>query len=119
MQHNTEHLICAAVFPDDRNTMNLDEQAINAVKEYFDSIAQNALDITYEACGSDTTFAEFMEALSIKINQFSSELVASDVLRLSAKTIENFNAGDGMDVDDVQGLIESKGDLDIDEDEDE
>jgi len=99
--------------------MNLDEQAINAVKEYFESIAQNAIDITYEAIGSDTTFAEFMEVLNIKINQFSSELVASDVLHLSAKTIENFNAGEGMDVDDVQGLIESKGDLDIDEDEDE
>lgn len=98
--------------------MSLDEQAINSVKDYFESIAQNAIDITYEAIGSETTFAEFMEALNIKINQFSSELVASDVLHMSAKTIENFNAGDGMDVDDVQGLIDSKGDLDFDEDED-
>ena len=40
-------------------------------------------------------------------------------LHLSAKTIENFNAGEGMDVDDVQVLLESKDDLDIDEDEDE
>lgn len=99
--------------------MNLDEQAINAVKEYFESIAQNAIDVTYEAVGSETTFAEFMEAVNQKINQFSSEIVASEVLHLSAKTIENFNAGEGMDVDDVQVLLESKDDLDIDEDEDE
>jgi membrane protease subunit (stomatin/prohibitin family) len=99
--------------------MNLDEQAINAVKEYFESIAQNAIDVTYEAIGSETTFAEFMEAVNQKINQFSSEIVASEVLHLSAKTIENFNAGEGMDVDDVQVLLESKDDLDIDEDEDE
>ena len=51
--------------------MDLDEQAINAVKEYFESIAQNAIDISYEAIGSDTTFAEFMEAVNQKINQFS------------------------------------------------
>lgn len=99
--------------------MNLDEQAINAVKEYFESIAQNAIDVTYEAIGSETTFAEFMEAVNQKINQFSSEIVASEVLHLSAKTIENFNAGEGMDVDDVQVLLESKDDLDNDEDEDE
>ena len=99
--------------------MNLDEQAINAVKEYFESIAQNAIDVSYEAIGSETTFAEFMEAVNQKINQFSSEIVASEVLHLSAKTIENFNAGEGMDVDDVQVLLESKDDLDIDEDEDE
>ena len=97
--------------------MNLDEQAINAVKEYFESIAQNAIDITYDAIDSDTTFAEFMEALNQKINQLTSELVASEVLQLSSKTIENFNAGEGMDVDGVQGLIETKDDLDIDEDD--
>lgn len=99
--------------------MNLDEQAINAVKEYFESIAQNAIDVTYDAIDSDTTFAEFMEALNQKINQLTSELVASEVLQLSSKTIENFNAGEGMDVDSVQGLIETKDDLDIDEEEDE
>lgn len=98
--------------------MNLDEQAINAVKEYFESIAQNAIDVTYDSIESDTTFAEFMEALNEKINQLTSELVASEVLHLSSKTIENFNAGEGMDVDGVQGLIESKDDLDLDEDED-
>jgi hypothetical protein len=99
--------------------MDLDEQAINAVKEYFESIAQNAVDVTYEAIGSDTTFAEFMEAVSHKMNQLSSELVASEVLHLSAKKIENFNAGEGMTVDDVQDLIESHGGMDLDEDEDE
>lgn len=97
--------------------MNLDEEAINAVKEYFESIAQNAIDVTYDSVESDTTLAEFMEALNQKINQFAAELVASEVLHLSSKTIENFNAGEGMDVEDVQGLIESKEDLDIDEDE--
>jgi hypothetical protein len=97
--------------------MNLDEQAINAVKEYFESIAQNAIDISYEAIGSDTTFAEFMEAVNQKINQFSSELVASEVLHMSARSIEGFNAGEGMDVDDVQGLLESNEGIDMDEDE--
>lgn len=99
--------------------MSLDEDAINAVKEYFESIAQNAIDVSHEAVGSETTFAEFMEAVNQKINQFSSELVASEVLHLSAKSIENFNAGEGMDVDDVQDLIESKGDAEFDEDEEE
>ena len=99
--------------------MSLDEQAINAVKDYFDSIAQNAVDFVYESLGSETTFAEFMEAVTFKLNQFSSELVASEVLNKSAKSIENFNAGEGMGVDDVQGLIETKDDVEIDEDEDE
>lgn len=99
--------------------MNLDEQAVNAVKEYFESIAQNAIDVSYEAIGSETTFAEFMEAVNQKINQFSAELVASEVLHLTAKSIENFNAGEGMDVDDVQDLIESKGGIEFEEDEDE
>lgn len=98
--------------------MNLDEQAINAVKEYFESIAQNAIDFVYETVDSDTIYAEFMEAVNFKIRQFSSELVASEVLHLSSKAIENFNAGEGMDVDDVQELIETKEDVDVDEDED-
>ncbi len=98
--------------------MNLDEQAINTVKGYFESITQNAVDIVYESLGSDTTFAEFMEAVNVKINQFSSELVAAEVLNLSAKTIENFNAGAGMEVDDVQEIIDSGGEADVDEDED-
>ena len=57
--------------------MNLDEQAINAVKEYFESITQNAVDAVYESVDSDTTFAEFMEAVNQKVNQLSSELVDS------------------------------------------
>jgi hypothetical protein len=99
--------------------MNLDEQAINAVKEYFESIAQNAIDISFEAVAHDTTFAEFMEAVTIKINQFSSELVASEVLHMSAKSIENFNAGEGINVDDVQALLESNEGASFEEDEDE
>lgn len=98
--------------------MNLDEEAINAVKDYFDSITQNAVDFVYESVNSDTTFAEFMEALNFKVNQFSSELVASEILHLPAKAIENFNSGAGMDVDDVQGIIDSNGDADIEEDDD-
>ena len=97
--------------------MNLDEEAINAVKEYFESIAQSAIDIVFESVDSDTTFAEFMEAVNQKLNQFTSELVASEVLNLSAKTIENFNAGAGMDVDDVQELIDNDGEIDIEEDQ--
>lgn len=99
--------------------MNLDEQAINAVKEYFESIAQNAIDISFEAVAHDTTFAEFMEAVTIKINQFSSELVASEILHMSAKSIENFNAGEGINVDDVQALLESNEGAGFEEDEDE
>jgi len=99
--------------------MNLDEQAINAVKEYFESIAQNAVDVVYEAAGSDITFAEFMDVVNQKINQFSAELVASEILHLPVKTIENYNGGEGMDVDDVQELIESDDELDADEDDDE
>lgn len=97
--------------------MNLDEQSIEAVKEYFESIAQNAIDIAYESIKSETTFAEFMEAVNQKINHFSSELVASEVLHLSARKIENFNGGEGIDVDDVQELIETNDGLDADEDE--
>jgi len=97
--------------------MNLDEAAINAVKDYFDSISQNAVDFVYESVGTDTTFAEFMDAVNQKINQFSSELVASEVLNLPAKTIENFNGGEGMGLEDVQVLIENDGDIDIDDDD--
>ena len=98
--------------------MRLDEDAINAVKDYFDSVTQNAVDIVYESISSDTTFAEFMEAVNLKINQFSAEMVASEILKLSAKTIESFNAGEGMNVDDVQEIIDNNGDADIAEEDD-
>jgi len=97
--------------------MSLDENAINAVKDYFDAISQNAVDFVYESLGSNTTFAEFMEAVNVKINQFSAEMVASEVLQLSSKAIENFNAGDGVNVDDVQIIIDNNGDTDIEEDD--
>jgi hypothetical protein len=97
--------------------MNLDEEAINAVKEYFDSITQNAINVVFESTNSDTTFAEFMDEVNRKINQFSSELVASEVLNLAAKTIENFNGGEGMELEDVQVLIESDGEFERDEDD--
>jgi hypothetical protein len=97
--------------------MNLDEEAINAVKEYFDSITQNAINIVHESAGSDTTFAEFMDEVNRKINQFSSELVASEVLNLPAKTIENFNGGEGMELEDVQVIIDSDGEFEKDDDD--
>jgi hypothetical protein len=97
--------------------MNLDEEAIHAVKEYFDSITQNAMDTVFGSVGSDTTYAEFMDSVNQKINQFASELVASEVLDLSAKTIENFNGGEGMGLEDVQVLIENGGENDFDEDD--
>ncbi|MBI5753161.1 MAG: hypothetical protein HZA59_13615 [Hydrogenophilales bacterium] len=99
--------------------MNLDEQAINSVKEYFESIAQNALDDAYETIDDDITFAQFMETLFQKINQFASEQVATEVLQLSSKAIENYNSGGGMFVDDVQELIDTHDELEMDEDEDE
>lgn len=99
--------------------MNLDEQAINSVKEYFEAIAQNALDDAYETIDNDITFAQFMETLFQKINQFSSEHVATEILHLSAKKIEDFNNGGGMLVDDVQELIDTHDELEMDEDEDE
>ena len=99
--------------------MNLDEQAINSVKEYFEAIAQNALDDAYEIMDSDMTYAQFMEALFLKINQFSSEHIATEVLQLSSKTIENYNNGGGMFIDDIQELIDTHDEDESDEDEDE
>ena len=98
--------------------MNLDEQAINSVKEYFEAIAQNALDDAYATIDNDITFAQFMETLFQKINQFSSEHVATEILHLSAKKIEDFNNGGGMFVDDIQELIDTHDDEEMDEDED-
>ena len=101
--------------------MSLDEDAINAVKEYFDSITQNAITMVHEASGRDTSFAEFMEAVSYKINQLSSELVAAEILNVPARSIENFNNGDGMFVEDVQEIIDNDGEFDQagnDEDDD-
>ena len=98
--------------------MNLDEEAINAVKEYFESIAQSAVDVVHESVGSETTFAEFMEAVNVKINLFSAELVASEVLKMTAGSIENFNGGEGVDVDDVQEIIDSGGTASDEDDED-
>ncbi len=99
--------------------MTLDEQAINSVKEYFEAIAQNALDGAYEAFDEDMSYAEFMELLFEKINQFSSEHVASEVLHQSSKSIEEYNSGGGMFVDDVQELIDTHDDEDSDFEEDE
>ena len=99
--------------------MTLDEQAINSVKEYFEAIAQNALDGAYAGLDDDMSYAEFMESLFEKLNQFSSEHVASEVLHLSSKSIEEYNSGGGMYVDDVQELIDTHDDEDSDFEEDE
>ena len=98
--------------------MSLDEDAINAVTDYFESISLNAVNIVHESVGRDTTFAEFMESVNFKINQFASELVAAEVLKLSASAIENFHGGEGVTVADVQEIIDSGGAIDVDEDED-
>jgi len=99
--------------------MHLDEQAINSVKEYFEAIAQNALDDAYAIVDEDITFVQFMETLFQKINRFSSEHVASEILHLSAKKIEEFNHGGGMLMDDVQELIDTYDDEEMDADDDE
>ena len=98
--------------------MSLDEDAINTATEYFESFALNAVNIVHESVDSDTTFAEFMEKINIKINQFAAELVASEVLSMTANTIEAFNNGEGLTVDEVQEIIDNGGVADRDEDED-
>lgn len=95
--------------------MSLDERAIHTINEYFPSIAQIALDHAYEVVTEDTSFAEFMESLIDKINQYSAEHVATEVLGLSSRKIETINDGTGISVDDVQDFIDNAGD---DEDED-
>ncbi len=97
--------------------MNLDEQAINFVKDYFESIAHNALEDAYHAGDEDTTFAEFMETLFLKLGRLSAEHVAAEVLQLSPSKIENYNNGAGMEVDDIQDLIDNHADDDVDLDE--
>ena len=98
--------------------MNLDEEAINSIKGYFEAITQNALDDAFTVVDNEITFAQFMETLFQKINQYSCEHVAAEILHLSSKTIENFNNGGGMYVDDIQELIDTHDTLDLDEDED-
>jgi len=99
--------------------MHLDEQAINFIKDYFEAIAHNALEDAYHAANEDTTFAEFMETLAQKINRLSAEHVAAEVLQLSSSKIEKYHRGGGMDVDDIQELIDNYDDEEMDLDEDE
>jgi len=99
--------------------MTLDEQAINFVKDYFEAIAHNALQDAYHAVDEDTTFAEFMETLFQKLGRLSSEHVAAEVLQLSSSKIEKYHHGGGMDVDDIQELIDTHDDEDMDLDDDE
>ena len=99
--------------------MNLDEQAINSVRDYFEAITHNALEDAYQTANEDTTFAEFMETLFQKLGRLSSEHVAAEVLQLSSSTIENYNNGGGMEVDDIQELIDDYDDEEMDLDEDE
>jgi ketosteroid isomerase-like protein len=99
--------------------MNLDEQAINFVKDYFEAIAHNALEDAYHTANEDTTFAEFMETLFQKLGRLSAEHVAAEVLQLSSSKIENYNNGAGMEVDDIQDLIDNYEDEEMDLDDDE
>jgi len=99
--------------------MSLDEKSISAINEYFAEIAQSAVNSAYEESDPDTTFAEFMENVTLYIQRLSSEHVASEVLALSSRAIENYNNGSGMFVDDIQALIEEKEDEDEDGGDDE
>lgn len=99
--------------------MNLDEQAINFVKDYFEAIAHNAVEDAYHAGNEDTTFAEFMETLFQKLGRLSSEHVAAEVLQLSSGKIANYNHGAGMEVDDIQDIIDRHDDEEMDLDDDE
>jgi hypothetical protein len=92
------------------DSMSLDEQAIHFVRSYFEAIAYNALNDASQAVGDDASFAEFMEMLVHKISRLSAEYVAAEVLQLSPRAIGTYNEGAGMDVDDVQDLIDSAGD---------
>ncbi len=98
--------------------MSLNEKSINSINEYFAELAQSAVNIAFGESDEDTTFAEFMENLTNYLHLLSSEHVATEVLAISSSTIEKFNGGSGMTVDDVQALIEQKEDG-MDEDNDE
>lgn len=99
--------------------MDLDEQAINSVKEYFEAIAQNALDDAYASVDPDATFAQFMETLFQRIDQYAAEHVAAEVLHISSKSIENYNSGGGVFVDDIQERIDTFEDDELEDEEDE
>ena len=58
-----------------------------------------------------------METILQKIEQLASEHVASEVLLRASKAIEKYNNGAGMTVDDVQELIDTHEELDMDEDD--
>lgn len=88
--------------------MSLDEKSISATNEYFAEIAQSAVNSAFEESDPDTTFAEFMENLTSYMHRLASEHVASEVLAMSSRAIENYNNGNGMYVDDIQALIEEK-----------
>jgi len=90
--------------------MSLNEKAIHTINEYFAEIAQSAVNIAYGESDEDTTFEEFMEQLTHYVHLLSSEHVASEVLELSSGTIEKYNGGSGMMVEDIQALIEQKED---------
>lgn len=98
--------------------MSLNEKSINTINEYFAELAQSAVNIAFGESDEDTTFAEFMENLTNYLNLLSSEHVATEVLTMSSTSIEKFNGGSGMTIDDVQALIEQKEDG-MDEDDQE
>lgn len=99
--------------------MSLDEKSISATNEYFAEIAQSAVNAAYEESDPDTTFAEFMETLTNYLHRLASEHVASEVLAMSSRSIESYNNGSGIYVDDVQALIEEKENEDEDDVDDE
>ncbi len=98
--------------------MSLDEKSIHTINEYFAELSQSAVNIAYGEHDEETSFTEFMEKLTHYLHLLASEHIASEVLALSSSTIEKYNDGNGMTVDNVQMLIEQKeeeGMLDEDE----
>ena len=97
--------------------MSLNEKSIYAVNEYFAELAQSAVNIAYGESDEDTSFAEFMENATHYLHLLASEHVATEVLELSSSSIEKYNDGNGLTVDDVQALIEEDEDEGDDDDE--
>lgn len=90
--------------------MSLDEKSIHITNEYFAELAQSAVTIAYGESDEDTSYAEFMEKLTRYLHLLAAEHVATEILELPSSTIENYNDGNGMTVDDIQALIEEKED---------
>lgn len=96
------------------------EKSIQTINEYFSEIAQNAVTMAYDEVDDETTFAEFIENVMEGLSQLAAEHVATEALGMSVRSVERYNDGAGMTVDDIQALIDEKDDEDgYDDDEEE